>query len=205
MVSSPREPFPYQRWPPRARHAGGRRDFRSASPAPCRPEGGDGGRRGPTRLQLPAIPKPRPLSGSRAPNSNLSGTGRRRGGCRSPACGRGAQRRTAVQHEPGPVPGARPAAGEVQRLRGEVSPRSPLPAGGGWGRPRGKMAARAGGLRRAAGCRAGGPGTRGRGTQPGRGAPCLAGWPLPRTRREAGREAGAAPGGAGREGEPGPL
>jgi hypothetical protein len=44
----------------------------------------------------------------------------------------------AVQHEPSSVPAARPTAGEMQRLRGEVRPRLPVPAGGGWGRAGGE-------------------------------------------------------------------
>lgn len=135
------------------------------SPAPGRPEGGDGGRRGPTRLQLPSIPTLRPLSGSRAPNSNLSGTRappRRvpepRPVDAAPSGG------TAVQHEPGSVPGARPAAGEVQRLRGEVRPAVRAACGWRLGSGRGgrwRLGPVGCGLRPAAGRRAGGPGTRG--------------------------------------------
>lgn len=62
----------------------------------------------------------------------------------------------AIQHEPDSVPAARPVAGEMQRLRGEV--RSAFPGDRGWrlgSGQGGKMAAPASGHRPAAGCRAG--------------------------------------------------
>lgn len=133
IVNAPPGLFPDQRWPPRVplRWPIPGTTALLAPPLPNRKERMVAGEVQTSfvfrLLHLFAPPPQRKSSAKLKPERDPDAVeaGTRRPGLRGAAHGG----RAAGQHEPDSVPAARPAAGEEQRLRGAVSPRS-LP--GGW-------------------------------------------------------------------------